>query len=68
MKTSSVKKGRKPAKPRDSDAMDMDEDAEDSSYVDMKKWENAPSWEHLVDHIDTVERTEDGKLFVYFQL
>ena len=47
----------------------MDEDVEEEpTYVDMKKWASAPSWEHLVHHIDTVERTDDGKLYVYFQL
>ena len=46
--------------------MDMEED--DERYEDMRRWRDAPSWNHLVDHIDTVERQEDGKLYVYFRL
>ena len=41
---------------------------EEETYVDMKKWKDAASWAHLVDHIDTVERMKDGKLYVYFRL
>ncbi|KAI8969377.1 hypothetical protein BD414DRAFT_518579 [Trametes punicea] len=47
-----------------SDAMDMDEDV----YIDMRKYKDASSWEHLVESIDTVERTDDGELYVYFTL
>ncbi|KAI0653159.1 hypothetical protein C8Q70DRAFT_1038128 [Cubamyces menziesii] len=46
------------------DAMDEDED----TYADMRKLKDASSWEHLVERIDTVERTESGDLFVYFTL
>ncbi|KAI0331644.1 hypothetical protein GY45DRAFT_1369801 [Cubamyces sp. BRFM 1775] len=46
------------------DAMDEDED----TYADMRKLKDLASWEHLVDRIDTVERTESGDLFVYFTL
>lgn len=46
----------------------MDEDVTEEPYASMKRWSDATSWEHLVDHIDTVEKTEDGKLYVYFQL
>ena len=45
----------------------MDQDDEDN-YESMKKWADAPSWAHLVDHIDTVERQQDGRLWVYFKL
>ncbi|KAH9857246.1 hypothetical protein C2E23DRAFT_807144 [Lenzites betulinus] len=51
---------------RKSNADAMDED--DDTYVDMRKWKDATSWEHLVESIDTVERTESGDLFVYFTL
>ena len=34
----------------------------------MKKWGNLPSWERHVEVIDTVEKTEEGRLFVYFKL
>ena len=58
--SASAKKG-KAASPK---AMDED----DENYEDMKRWKDTPSWAHLVDHIDTVERQEDGKLYVYFRL
>ncbi|GBE86535.1 hypothetical protein BKA93DRAFT_782998 [Sparassis latifolia] len=48
------------------DAEPMDED-EEEEYVDMKRWAKLPSWERLVESIDTVERVDDH-LFVYFTL
>ena len=60
------KKATKKAKTPSPEPMDEDED--DEKYEDMRKWKDAHSWEHLVDHIDTVERQDDGKLYVYFRL
>lgn len=51
-------------KSRDADAMDED----GTEFGSMKKWLDSTSWEHLVDHIDTVEKNTDGTLWVYFQL
>jgi hypothetical protein len=34
----------------------------------IKKWGNLPSWERHIEAIDTVEKTEDGDLFIYFKL
>jgi chromobox protein 5 len=34
----------------------------------IKKWKNLPSWERHVETIDTVEKTEDGVLLIYFRL
>jgi chromobox protein 5 len=34
----------------------------------IKKWGNLPSWERHVEAIDTVEKTDDGDLFIYFKL
>lgn len=34
----------------------------------MGKHANSASWEHLVESVDTVERNEDGELYVYFTL
>jgi hypothetical protein len=34
----------------------------------IKKWGNLPSWERHIQAIDTVERTDDGDLFIYFKL
>lgn len=44
------------------------EEEPEEGYVNMKQWKNAASWAHLVDHIETVERTEDNELLVYFVL
>ncbi|KAI9510022.1 hypothetical protein F5148DRAFT_658652 [Russula earlei] len=34
----------------------------------IKKWGNLPSWERHIDVIDTVEKSEEGDLFIYFKL
>ena len=34
----------------------------------IKKWGNLPSWERHIEAIDTVEKTDDGDLFIYFKL
>ncbi|KAI9451931.1 hypothetical protein BJY52DRAFT_1190659 [Lactarius psammicola] len=34
----------------------------------IKKWGNLPSWERHIQTIDTVERMDDGDLFIYFKL
>ena len=52
------------AEPMDEDEVEKEKEA----YVDMSKYKNAETWEHLVDHIDTVERQDDGQLYVYFRL
>jgi hypothetical protein len=66
-----AKKGRKSIeqhpgskKSMDPDAMDEDE----QEFGNMRKWQDMSSWEHLIHHIDTVEKNPDGKLYVYFQL
>ncbi|GJE91261.1 Chromo domain-containing protein [Phanerochaete sordida] len=52
---------------KDSDAMDEDEEP---VYFDMQqvKYRDLDSWENIIDHVDTVERRDDGKLIVYFKL
>ncbi|KAH9943819.1 hypothetical protein B0H21DRAFT_695104 [Amylocystis lapponica] len=59
-----AKPGRK-SSAKTEDAMEVDEAEE---FRDVKKYRNMPSWEHLVDTVDTVERGADGKLIVYFTL
>lgn len=44
------------------------EEEEETQFASMKKWKQAPSWAHLVHHVETVERTRDGDLKVYFVL
>lgn len=34
----------------------------------VKKWGSLPSWERHIQTIDTVEKTDDGDLFIYFKL
>ncbi|KAH9066905.1 hypothetical protein EDB87DRAFT_471415 [Lactarius vividus] len=34
----------------------------------IKKWVNLPSWDRHIQTIDTVERMDDGDLFIYFKL
>lgn len=41
---------------------------QDEEYTDMKKWKDLATWEHLVESIDTVERTDNNELLVYFTL
>lgn len=54
---------------RKSNADAMDEDVESTTkYIDMHKLKEAGTWEHLVQSIDTVERTDSGELYVYFTL
>jgi len=63
-----VKKARKSTgKKAASEPMDVDESGPES-YRDMKTWMSSATWEHIVDTIDTVERTSDDRLLVYFTL
>ncbi|KAH9840072.1 uncharacterized protein C8Q71DRAFT_703358 [Rhodofomes roseus] len=42
---------------------------EDSDgFQSMNQWMSSLTWEHIVGHIDTVERADDGKLMIYFTL
>lgn len=34
----------------------------------MKKHMTIASWENLIDTIDTIERDDDGELYVYFKM
>ncbi|KAG1738898.1 uncharacterized protein EDB91DRAFT_1137250 [Suillus paluster] len=44
------------------------EDEEMVSFGSMKKHMTIASWENLVETVDTIERGEDGNLFVYFKI
>lgn len=46
---------------------EIDED-EDEQFLDIKKLKNLDDWSPFVESIDTIERTADGTLFVYFIL
>lgn len=62
---SDVAEKHKPSRP--SVAKDESSD-EDGPFGTMKAFAGMPSWESIVAQIDTVERTEDGDLDVYFRL
>ena len=48
---------------------DPDEDDDEDDFADMKQlFKTTLSWENSVEKIDTVERTPDGGLMVYFTL
>ncbi|CCM02567.1 uncharacterized protein FIBRA_04670 [Fibroporia radiculosa] len=46
----------------------MDEDEGPEGFRSMRPWMSSATWEHVVDRIDTVERTPDNRLLVYFTL
>ncbi|EIW59799.1 uncharacterized protein TRAVEDRAFT_58457 [Trametes versicolor FP-101664 SS1] len=56
-----------PRRKSNADAMDEDVEAP-TKFTDMHKLKEAGTWEHLIQSIDTVERTESGELYVYFTL
>lgn len=59
---------KKPKQPSPEPEESGAEDEEEDEYANMARWKKESSWEHIVDHINTVERTPDGDLFVYFTL
>ena len=48
-------------------SMDVDEVNEDEVGM-MEKYMDLESWEKLIKTIDTVEKGDDGQLYVYFTL
>ncbi|KAI0705247.1 hypothetical protein BC835DRAFT_1403795 [Cytidiella melzeri] len=69
--TKRLKKSTGSASAKSAPIHDIDDDEDEAGsvqYTDMKKWKNVPSWDHIVERIETVERTEDDKLVVYFVL
>ncbi|KAI0741639.1 hypothetical protein C8Q80DRAFT_146850 [Daedaleopsis nitida] len=47
---------------------DEDEDEDEQEFVNMKKMKDATTWDHLIQCIDTVEKADNGELYVYFTL
>jgi hypothetical protein len=45
-----------------------EEEEEDITVGSMKKHMTIPSWENLVETIDTIERGDDQNLYVYFKM
>jgi hypothetical protein len=65
----SSKKGAASKKTLEASQDDEDQEMDDDTPIgDMQKYMKVPSWEHLVEAIDTVERTAKGELDVYFRL
>lgn len=46
----------------------MAEDEEVVTFGSMKKHMTIASWENLVETIDTIERGDEGDLYVYFKI
>jgi hypothetical protein len=44
------------------------DDGEEVAVGNMKKHMTIASWENLIDTIDTIERDDDGELYVYFKM
>lgn len=59
-------------KPRRSNGLarkDSIQESDDEEIIgNMKKHMKVPSWEDLIQSIDTVERESDGELYVFFTL
>ena len=58
-------------KPRKSNGLSHKETKQESDEEEvgtMKKHMKVPSWEELIESIDTVEREDDGELYVFFTL
>ena len=58
-------------RPRKSNGLarqDNKRESDDEAIGNMKKHMKVPSWEELIDTIDTVEREDDGELYVFFTL
>ncbi|KAI0272731.1 hypothetical protein BC834DRAFT_858143 [Gloeopeniophorella convolvens] len=67
------KKGRKSngSRRKPSPSPEPSEEEPESEFVEpstIKKWGNLPSWERHIQVIDTIERSTDGELYVYFKL
>jgi len=59
---------KKPRKSNGLSRQDNKRDSDEEVVGNMKKHMKVPSWEELIETIDTVEREEDGELYVFFTL
>lgn len=60
---------KRPRKSNGVSRKDNKPESEDEETVgNMKKHMKVPSWEELIETIDTVEREDDGELYVFFTL
>lgn len=59
---------KKPRKSNGLSRQDNKRDSDEEIIGNMKKHMKVPSWEELIETIDTVEREEDGELYVFFTL
>ncbi|KAF8552863.1 hypothetical protein OG21DRAFT_1498097 [Imleria badia] len=59
---------KKPRKSNGVARQDNKRESDDEAVGNMKRHTKAPSWEELIETIDTVEREEDGELYVFFTL
>ena len=48
---------------------DEDENVDEEIVIaDMSKYESWPTWEDLIEHIDTIEKDLSGETMIYFTL
>lgn len=60
---------KKPRKSNGLSRQDNKRESDDEEMLgDMKKHTKVPSWEELIESVDTVEREDDGELYVFFTL
>jgi len=59
---------KKPRKSNGVSRQDAKRESDDEIIGNMKKHMKVPSWEELIGTIDTVEREDDGELYVFFTL
>ena len=62
------KQKKAPASTKKAEPTRNDEAHEMLSFESMDKYMSVSSWEDLVDKIDTIERDEEGNLFIYGSL
>ncbi|KAF7317707.1 Chromo domain-containing protein [Mycena kentingensis (nom. inval.)] len=60
-----VKKARKAKKELDDAAETL---PADEDLGNMDEYRDAPSWDHLIERVETVERRDDDELYIYFSL
>lgn len=62
------KKARKTDSKGETPSTKIPSQEEEAMITDMSKYMKVPSWEELVESVDTVERVDDSQLVVYFAL
>lgn len=61
-------RAKKKTRKSDGATLKADKPDSDDEVGNMNVHLHIPSWEHLIESVDTVERDSDGELIVYFTL